>query len=420
MMSPLTSRSLHARQSSPAAQLARDPHASRALEWLAKNTEWVNGEQARVTAIPAPAFHESERAAHVQRLLASFGLRTNTDRAGNVIARLPGSSDNELVILSAHLDTVFPAGTDVRVRTEGNRMFAPGISDNGTGLATLMALARAFREAKIKPVRTILFVANVGEEGEGNLRGMRALVEDHKEKLKYVIALDGSGTDYITTMALASRRVEIVVNGPGGHSWSDFGLPNPISAIARGIARVVKIRVPDSPRTTFNVGQIEGGTSINSIPFRASFRVDLRSEQESEIDRLEAHLRESIKLGVEDEMTAARVYGNIAGSSAQLEINVRILGIRPGGELHDKSNLLAAIRDADSFLGNHSRLERSSTDANVPLSLGIEAISIGAGGASGGAHSLKEWYDPTDRVTGLKRVLLTLLGVAGIAPGDAQ
>ncbi len=421
-MSPLTIRLPRSGQVSPATELAKHPRAARALEWLAENTDWVNSEQARITAIPAPPFHESERAVYVQKLLESFGLPVHTDHAGNVIGELPGSGsrDSDLVVLSAHLDTVFPAGTDVHVHKEGNRMLAPGISDNGTGLVTLLAIARAFREAKLKPAGTILFVANVGEEGEGNLRGMRALVDDYKNKLKYVIALDGSGTDYVTTMALASRRMEFVVNGPGGHSWSDFGLPNPINALARGITRFLKIRVPESPRTTFNVGEIEGGTSVNSIPFRASIRVDLRSEQEEELRRLEAHLRESLKAGVEEEMAATHERGNFKGRDSQLEMTIRILGIRPGGELPASSNLLTAVRDADAFLGNHSRLERSSTDANIPLSVGIEAISIGAGGASGGAHSLKEWYDPTDRITGLKRVLLTVLGVAGIAPGGAQ
>jgi acetylornithine deacetylase/succinyl-diaminopimelate desuccinylase-like protein len=415
VMSPLTIRSPRAGQSTPATLISRDPRAARALEWLTQNTDWINSEQARITAIPAPPFRESERGAYLQKLLASYGLRVLTDRTGNVIGELPGSQENEIVVLGAHLDTVFPAGTDVRVRKEGTRMLAPGISDNGTGLATLLGVARAFREAQLKPLRTIFFVANVGEEGEGNLRGMRALVDEYKDRLKYVIALDGSGTDYITTMALGSRRVEIVVTGPGGHSWSDFGLPNPINALARGITRFLKIRVPDSPRTTFNIGQIEGGTSVNSIPFRASIRVDLRSEQEQELERLETYLRESMKAGLDEEMAAARERGSFNASGSQLDMNIRLLGIRPGGELPAKSNLLAAVRDADTFLGNSSRLERSSTDANIPLSVGIEAISIGAGGTSGGAHSLNEWYDPTDRVTGLKRVLLTLLGVAGLS-----
>ncbi len=322
-------------------------------------------------------------------------------------------------MLTAHLDTVFPPDTLVKVKREGSRFTAPGISDNGTGLAALFALARALREAKLKPERTILFVADVGEEGEGNLRGMRMLVENFKPRLKFVIALDGAGTDYVTTKALASRRIEITVTGPGGHSWSDFGLPNPIDALARGITRFIRVKVQESPRTTFNVGQIEGGTSVNSIPFRASVKVDLRSEQGSELERLEGELRRAMQSGVDEEASAARSPAGI-GQSGALEMDVRVLGVRPGGELPSNSALLAALRDADTFLGNQSRLERSSTDANIPLSMGIEAISIGAGGTSGGAHTLSEWYDSTGRELGLKRVLLTLIGVAGIAPGDSR
>jgi tripeptide aminopeptidase len=419
VMSPLTTSPAASGQDSTT-QIARDPRAASALKWLARNTDWINSEQARITAIPAPPFHEADRAAYMQKMLASYGLRASRDRTGNSIGELRGTRENELVILAAHLDTVFPAGTDVTVRNEGSRMLAPGISDNGTGLATLLAIARAFHEARLKPDRTILFVANVGEEGEGNLRGMRALVEEYRNKIKYVIALDGSGTDYITTMALGSRRIEVVVTGPGGHSWSDFGLPNPINALARGITRFLKTRVSDSPRTTFNVGQIEGGTSVNSIPFRASIRVDLRSEQEQELERLEKSLRESMKAGVDEEMAASRERRNFGADGSVLEMSARVLGVRPSGELPPNSTLLAAVRDADAFLGNHARLERSSTDANIPLSMGIEAISIGAGGASGGAHSLKEWYDPADRVTGLKRVFLTLLNVAGISSKSAQ
>lgn len=344
-------------------------------------------------------------------LLASAGLNVQGDSTGNVIGELRGVNEKEVVVLSAHLDTVFPAGTDVRVRREGSRMLAPGISDNGTGLAALAAIARAIHEAQIKPQRTILFVADVGEEGEGNLRGMRALVDAYRNRLKAVVVLDGAGTDHVTTIALASRRLEVVINGPGGHSWSDFGMPNPINALVRGSVRFINTRVPASPRTTFNLGQIEGGTSINSIPYEARLKVDVRSESESELARLESALRECMAYGVRDEMESSR-----DRQHGKLEWKVELLGSRPGGELAAQSPLLAALRAADAILGNESRIERSSTDANIPLSLGIDAISIGAGGSGGGAHSLQEWYDPMGREMGLKRALLTLLGIADVAP----
>jgi tripeptide aminopeptidase len=301
------------------------------------------------------------------------------------------------------------------VKREGARLLGPGISDNGAGLAALVAVARALHESRLKTQRNLVFVADVGEEGEGNLRGMRKFVDDNRRRLKYMIALDGAATDYITNAALASRRVEVTLSGPGGHSWSDFGMPNPIHALARGVARFVKVRVPENPRTTFNIGAIEGGTSVNSIPYRASIKVDLRSESEPELARLEKFLRDSIEEGVEEEMAAARDRG-VAGRSAngKLETKFRVLGVRPGGELPESSPLLAAVRDVDRYLKNAARLERSSTDANIPLSLGIHAISIGSGGRAGGAHSLGEWYDPTERELGLQRVLLTLLEVAGV------
>jgi tripeptide aminopeptidase len=405
-------RSLAAPHSSRHAQtspLPANPQVRAILDWIAPNISWVNDVQARLTGIPAPPFQEAERAAAVKPLLVEAGLSVEIDKAGNVIGELRGTSEKEIIIVAAHLDTVFPAGTDVKVHRDGTRMSAPGISDNGAGLAALLALARAVHSAHLKPQRTILFVADVGEEGEGNLRGMRAVVEAYRSKLKAVVVLDGSGTDHVTTKALASRRLEALITGPGGHSWSDFGMPNPINALVRGSVRFINTKVPATPRTTFNIGQVEGGTSVNSIPHEARLKVDIRSESEDELARLEAALRESIAAGVRDEMESAR-----DRSKGKLEWKVELLGSRPGGELRADSVLLAALRAADDFVGNQSRVERSSTDANIPLSLGIEAIAIGAGGSGGGAHSLQEWYDSAGRELGLKRALLTVLGISGI------
>jgi len=395
-----------------AAQLRDDPRVARVLDILRNTASATTDEQIRITEIPAPSFHEATRAAYFKKQLSGAGLRVETDTTGNVIGVWAGTSP-DIVMLTAHLDTVFPAGTDVHVKREGGRLLAPGISDNGTGLAALLALARALGEAKIKTKMTILFVGDVGEEGEGNLHGIRALVDTYKSQLKYVIALDGSAIEYVTTAALASRRVEVTIEGPGGHSWSDFGTPNPIHALGRGIGRFVASRIPEVPRTSFNVGEIEGGTSVNSIPSRASMKVDLRSESDAELNKLEGLLRDAMKTGVDDEMSAARDRG-MAGSTSLLDLKINILGIRPSGELPENSPLLAALLAADSQLGNRSRRERSSTDANIPLSLGIPAISLGAGGRSGGAHTLDEWYDPTGRELGLQRVALTVLGVAGL------
>ena len=230
------------------------PHASRqvqtnrvtenarvlaALEWFSPNIGWINGQQARITEIPAPPFHEGERAEAVRASLVEAGLEVQVDKTGNVIGELRGVNEKEIVVVAAHMDTVFPSGTAVKVRRNGSRMEAPGISDNGTGVAALLAFARAAQAAQLKPLRTILFVGDVGEEGEGNLRGMRAIVDAYRSRIKAVVVLDGSGTEHVTTKALASRRLEAVVSGPGGHSWSDFGMANPINALVRGSVRFI-------------------------------------------------------------------------------------------------------------------------------------------------------------------------------------
>ena len=402
-------------RSVPAVQFAETAELRSALSWFSQNLAWINDQQVRITEIPAPPFQEAARASAVRTLLAESGLNVQIDKTGNVIGALPGANEKEIVMLTAHLDTVFPPGTNVQVRREGARLSAPGISDNGTGLAALISIARAIHESQIKPRRTILFVADVGEEGEGNLRGMRALVDAYRSELKAAVVMDGSGTDHVTTKALASRRLEVLITGPGGHSWSDFGMPNPINALVRGSIRFINTKVPASPRTTFNLGQIEGGTSVNSIPYEAKLKVDVRSESEDELGRLESALREAVTAGVRDEMESAR-----DRSKGKLDWKIDVLGTRPGGELPANSPLLAALRAADDYVGNLSRIDRSSTDANIPLSSGIDAISIGAGGTGGGAHSLQEWYEPSGREMGLKRALLTLLGISGIAEGTPK
>jgi acetylornithine deacetylase/succinyl-diaminopimelate desuccinylase-like protein len=404
------------RPASPAAEFARDARVGHALHWFFRNLAWIASEQIAITQIPAPPFCEAQRGAYLAKLFESANLRVRTDELGNVVGEWAGETSREVVLLMAHLDTVFPAGTEVRVRRENGLLRAPGISDNGVGLASLAALARALTESRIRTRRTVVFAADVGEEGDGNLRGVRNLVEEYGSRLKAVIAVDGASTDYVITKALAARRIEIAVTGPGGHSWSDFGAPNPINALARGIATALQIQVPANPRTTFNVGKIEGGNQVNTIPARASIKMDIRSEHEKEIGRMEAALIGAIRSGVAEE-NAASVRARKAAPScrtATLEMQVTLLGVRPGGALEPDSPLLAALNDAERYLGIRSTPERASTDANIPLSLGIPAISIGAGGRAGGAHTLGEWYDPAGREVGLQRLLLTVLGVAGL------
>ncbi len=400
----------------PTVQGGLSPSVRKALEWFAANTAWITEQHIRINEVAAPPFREAQRGQFLRRLLEGHGLRVRTDEMGNVLAERHGSGQRGVVLVSAHLDTVFPPGTDVRVRRESNgaggeRLVGPGVTDNAVGLAALVALARAMHDAKLQTDLTIVFAANVGEEGEGNLRGMRKLMETYKGRVRAVIAVDGASVEHVTAKALASKRVEVVVSGPGGHSWSDFGQPNPIHALSRGINKFVRVRVAEEPRTSFNVGVIEGGTSVNAIPHRASIKVDLRSADEREIERLENALREAIQSGVEEENATARERG---GRNGRLSVQFKVLGVRPGGELPADSPLLAAVRNADRYLNLRSRVERSSTDANVPLSMSIPAISLGAGGRGGGAHSPEEWYEPAHREVGLQRLLLTLLEVAGL------
>lgn len=389
-------------------KIAQTPQCARGLEWIDRNTKWVTDHQIRLTEIPAPERRESERAEYLSRLFDGMGLRTRIDDAGNVIAERPGGKSDQVILLAAHLDTVFPPGTDLTVKRDGVRLIAPGISDNGAGIAAMIGVARAFSESNLCTAKTIVFAGDVGEEGEGNLRGIRALVGAYRPRLAAVIAVDGPSIEHITVQGIASRRFEIVAEGPGGHSWSDFGRPNPITALARGLVQFSAVHISEQPRSSFNFGVIEGGNSINSIPSRAAVRADLRSESESELARLETTLRQAMQAGARQEIEAT-------GSAADdLSVTFSSIGARPSGKLADDSLLLETIRDVDNLLRNRSRLERSSTDANFPLSLGIPAVSLGGGGVGGGAHTLSEWYDPTGRALGLKRLYLTTLALAGM------
>lgn len=380
----------------------------RGLSWIDKNAGWITEQQIRLTEIPAPEFGEARRGEALKALFALSGFDVRTDQTGNVIAERPGSDAKSVVLFVAHLDTVFPAGTDVRVKRERDRLTGPGLSDNGAGLAAVVGLARALAESRIRTEKTIVLSGDVGEEGEGNLRGIRALVEEYGSRLSAVIAVDGPSAEYITNQAIASRRFEAVITGPGGHSWSDFGIANPITALARGMVRFAATPIPGDPRTTYNFGVVEGGTSVNAIPSRASLKIDLRSEDESELARLESALRQAMQSGVNEELAATH------SSTSMLQLSFRSLGTRPAGKLPDDSPLVTTIRDIDSFLGNRSRLERSSTDANIPLSLGIPALALGGGGKGGGSHTAEEWFDPAGRELGLKRLFLAAVALAGI------
>jgi tripeptide aminopeptidase len=382
-----------------------------AFAWFRSHARELEDLQLEVTAIPAPPWGEAARSQWLKTRFEEAGLSdVHQDELGNVFGVRPGTDADSLhLALSAHLDTVFPAETSVAVSREGGKLYGPGISDNGSGITALLAIAGALRDSGIANAAPILFIGNVGEEGEGDLRGMRHIFQQPKrlESIGALVVLDGAGTDTIIAEGLGSRRYEITLSGPGGHSWSDFGTPNPIVALARIIDRFSQTTVPSAPKTTFNIGIVQGGTSVNSIPQSATIRVDTRSASVEQLDRLERALRDAVKIGISEI--------NGRKKQATLAADVRMIGNRPAADLPADSHLLKVARAVDAQLNNSSRVQRASTDANIPLSLGREAMAIGAGGSGGGAHTVNEWYDPAGRDLGLKRILLLTLAMSGVS-----
>jgi tripeptide aminopeptidase len=399
------------------ARLAGLSQVRAALAWFISQEAQLAEWQQEIAKIPAPPFGEKLRTEWMVERFLELGLESvHTDEAGNVFGIRAGST-SRLVALSAHIDTVFPAGTPLTIRQQGSRLYGPGVSDNGAGVAALLAVAAVLCQSRIKHTSPILFVANVGEEGEGDLRGMRQIFSDRHwlDSIACNLILDGAGNDTIVAEALGSRRFEVIVRGPGGHSWSDFGAPNPIVVLARAIHAFRQTPLPTSPKTTFNIGVIRGGTSVNSIPESASMRVDIRSTSTAEIERLERALRFALDAAVEEESKTRDAKHVTQRRPLALSAEVVVIGNRPGGELPPDARILHAIRAVDAHLGNVAQIQRASTDANIPLSLGREAIAIGGGGTGGGAHTLQEWFDCTGRDLGLKRILLTLLALAGVS-----
>jgi tripeptide aminopeptidase len=367
--------------------------------------------QRELTEIPAPPFGEAARSDWLRQRFTALGLENvQVDKLGNVLGLLYSGSNAPLIGISAHLDTVFPQGTALQTREEANRLYGPGISDNAAGVTALLAIAHALKRAQLKSATNILFIGNVGEEGEGNLRGMRHMfaASPWRDAIQSLLVIDGAGTDTYVNQALGSRRFEITFRGPGGHSWSDFGVPNPIVLLSRALARFSEVQTPESPRTTFNVGVISGGTSVNSIPESATARVDLRSASMEELQKLEDRLREC----------AAEAWREapLSHRSGELKVTLAIesIGDRPAAELPPDARILQIVRAVDKHLRIESFPRLASTDANVPLALGIEATTIGAGGDGGGAHTLREWFECSNRDLGLKRILLVLLALTGV------
>ena len=396
------------------ARLAARAEVRAAFEWFRSEEATLASWQQEVARIASPPFGEAARAAWLAERLREIGLsEVHTDEAGNVLAVRPAYG-SRYVALSAHIDTVFPVTTPLNIRQQGSKLYGPGVSDNGAGIVAMLAVASALQAARIGHALPFLFIGNVGEEGEGDLRGMRHIFATPRwmAGIAYSIVVDGAGAETIVAEALGSRRFEVIVRGPGGHSWSDFGMPNPIIVLSRAIEEFSQTSVPASPKTTFNVGVIRGGTSVNSIPESASMRVDLRSTSMAEIDRLERLLRTALDRAATSENGTATA--NVARKIHPVQCEIVEIGNRPAGELASDARILKVIRAVDAHLSNTAQVQRASTDANVPLSLGREAIAIGGGGSGGGAHTLQEWFDCKGRELGLNRILLTMLALAGI------
>jgi tripeptide aminopeptidase len=408
---PLLSRtSAFARVTALAAQ--RPVHS--AFSWLHRNPKRIMDWQAQLVAIPAPPYGEAERTAWLAKRFTEAGLSpVEVDPAGNVFgtlaaSSLPPESTGPIVLLSAHIDTVFPAGTRLDPVVDGDRLIAPGASDNGAGVAGMLALAHALLHANAQLPVPLIFAGNVGEEGEGDLRGVRQIYNQNPlaGRIAAHIVLDGAGSDTAVVQALGSRRFKIVINGPGGHSFTDAGRPNPIAALASALAILAGIPHMDEPRTTINIGTIRGGTSVNSIPENAQATIDFRSTDTAQL----VHLEVALHRAVEDSVAHWNAHTRSApGSRNALRFSIVKIGERPAGHLAADSPLREAIEAVDRHLGLRADLRLGSTDANLPLSLGVPAVSLGAGGEGGGAHTLGEWYSAHGREIGLRRVLLLTL-----------
>jgi acetylornithine deacetylase/succinyl-diaminopimelate desuccinylase-like protein len=397
----------------------RTVHA--AFSWLHNNPKTILDWQIDLVAIPAPPFGEQARTEWLLARFTETGLeQVHADTIGNVYGFLPTphlsvESSGPVVVLSAHLDTVFPAETPLRpavTEVDGAaRIEAPGACDNAAGVVGMMAIAHALITSKAQLPAPLIFLGNVGEEGEGDLRGVRHLYKHSPlaGRIAAHIVLDGAGADSAVTQALGSRRFQVAITGPGGHSFTDAGTPNPISALAAALTLLAQTQLPDDPRTTLNIGTIHGGTSVNSIPETAQASVDFRSTRADQLVRLEVALHRAVEDAVEQ--SNAQVRSPALRARGLLSFTITKIGDRPAAQLPADSPLLETLRAVDRHLGLRTDLRLGSTDANIPLSLGIPALSLGAGGDGGGAHTQAEWYFAKDREVGLRRVLLLTLAM---------
>lgn len=392
-------------------KLAAQPSVKQALAYIEKNESTTTANTLAINAIPAPTFEEGARARDYAERLKAAGLHdVRLDDAGNVLGTWRGAGKGPLIVLAAHLDTVYPASTDLAVREKDGRFYTPGIADNARSLAAMLVIMTAMREAKIQTEGDILVVANVGEEGLGDLKGVKYLFSQRKD-IKAFIGLEpalGTDGDPITHIGTGSRRFKVTMRGPGGHSYEGFGLPSAVHALGRAIARIDAVQVPAQPKVTFNVGVIQGGQSVNSISAEASMLIDIRSADAPLLAKVEQQIKAAIQQGVDET--------NQRWNSKAITADIALIGDRPAGQTAKDSIIVKTALAAATVLGRPALLDSPhSTDANLPMSLGIPAVTMSGGGSSGGYHSEKnEWWSPMNAHTGPQNVLLTLLGLAGV------
>jgi len=388
------------------AELANDPTVRAALAAVRRNEPAAIEQEVSVCEIPAPPFHEEARGQELKRLFTGLGLEdVRIDKAGNVIGVRPGRAAHPNLVFAAHLDTVFPEGTNVKVTREGTVLKGPGIGDDCRGLALMLSVIRCLREAHVETPGTITFVADVGEEGLGDLRGMKELFgATLKGQIDKFVSVDGTGLG-VVNVGVGSYRYRVTFKGPGGHSYGAFGMANPIQAMGRAIAKIDALEVPSHPKTTFNVGRVGGGTSVNAIPYEAWMEVDMRSSDPAALKALDEKFNTAVKQAVQEENQRWNNRGAVT-------VSPELVGIRPPGETPRSSPIVETALAVSRALGVEEVLREGSTDANVPMNLGIPAITISGGGAGTGAHSLNETFDTKDSWKGSERALLLAVALA--------
>ena len=386
--------------------LLKDPAVKAAIDAAKANEAQTIADQIRFCEIPAPSFKEDVRGQELKRVFQQLGLQNvRIDAVGNVLGDYPGAAAHPHLVLAAHLDTVFPEGTDVKVKREGNLLKGPGIGDDCRGLAVMVAIIREMKRANVKTPGSITFVANVGEEGLGDLRGVKALFKATlKDQIDRFVSIDGTGV-HVTNVAVGSHRYRVTFKGPGGHSFGAFGLANPMGAMGRAIAKIQEMQVPRQPRTTFNVGRTGGGTSVNSIPFDAWIEVDMRSSDPASLAAVDATFQKAVDAAVVEE-------NQRWGKPGVITVVKELVGDRPAGSTPENSSIVRSGLAAATALGFTSNLGEGSTDSNIPMSLSVPSVTIGGGGRGRDSHALTESFDMTDAWMGTQHALLLTVALA--------